>query len=68
MPENYSILTEALAWLPTLFVIGLFLVVVRRSKRNVANVMALNQEILANSRRMVAVLEEISAELKQRKS
>jgi ATP-dependent Zn protease len=65
----------AVSWLPALIFIGLSWLLLKRAsaqndmyKAHLADVSALNQEILVNNRRMVAILEEISAELKQRKS
>jgi len=57
-----------LSWLPFLVLIGVYLLLSRRSLGNSRAAVAQNQEILEINRRMLAVLEEISAELKQRKS
>jgi hypothetical protein len=55
-------------WLPFLILVGIYLVLSRRSLRNSSAAVAQNQEILDINRRMLVALEEISAELKQRKS
>jgi hypothetical protein len=50
------------------FLIGAWWLLTFRARRNSNEVIAQNQGILDINRRMLAVLEEISAELKQRKS
>ena len=62
-----TVIDFVVSWLPLLILFGLFLHLMRRSRRQYAEVMALNKEILAKNQRMVDLLEEISAELKQRK-
>ena len=55
------------SWIPVLIFVGVPLAVMRRSNLQLANIIATqNQEVLVNNRRMVALLEEISVELKQR--
>jgi hypothetical protein len=68
------LINNAVNWLPLLIFAGLILFTIIRArtqfntyKADAAGVTTLNREILANNRRMLAVLEEISAELKQRK-
>ena len=55
------------SWIPVLIFVGVPLVVMRRSNLKLANIItAQNQDVLVNNRRVVALLEEISVELKQR--
>jgi hypothetical protein len=56
------------SWLPFFILIGAWWLLTFRARRNSNEVVAQNQGILDINRRMLAVLEEISAELKQRKS
>ena len=62
-----TVIELVVSWLPLLIFFGLFLLLMQRSRRHYADVMAVNKEILARNQRMVDLLEEISAELKQRK-
>ncbi|MGB8399486.1 hypothetical protein [Bradyrhizobium sp.] len=62
-----TVIELVVLWLPLLILLGLFLLVMRRSRRQYADVMAVHKELLAKNQRMVDLLEEISAELKQRK-
>jgi len=68
-------MNDILFWLLVPIVLGAAFYTVSRSRAqysmylsNASEVITVNREILANNRRMVAVLEEISAELKQRKN
>jgi hypothetical protein len=63
-----EVAASLLNWLPFLVLVGIYLVLSRRSLGNSSAAVAQNQEILDINRRMLAALEEISAELKQRKS
>jgi hypothetical protein len=61
--------------LPVLVILGVYLFMTHRSRKHLSGYqtymtesMELNREMLASNRRMIVVLEEISAELKQRKN